>query len=69
MSLLSIRGLTKAWEDAHVLQALDLDMMPGQHTLVMGPSGSGKSTLLHVIARLIEPDAGGYCLKISRFKG
>ena len=40
------------------LQAIDVDMMPGEITVVMGLSGSGKSTLIRHLNRLIDPTAG-----------
>ena len=41
-----------------VLQAIDVDMYPGEITVVMGLSGSGKSTLIRHLNLLIEPTAG-----------
>lgn len=41
-----------------VLHEVDLDLMAGELTLLMGPSGSGKSTLLAVISGLLRPDDG-----------
>lgn len=41
-----------------VLDGVDLDIEPGQLTLMVGPSGSGKSTLLAIISGLLRPDAG-----------
>lgn len=40
------------------LQAVDIDLYPGQLALLMGPSGSGKSTLLAVLSGLLQPDSG-----------
>ncbi|MFM8275029.1 MAG: ABC transporter ATP-binding protein [Gemmata sp.] len=40
------------------LQAVSIDLYPGQIALLMGPSGSGKSTLLAVLSGLLEPDSG-----------
>src|SRR6185503_411977 len=56
------RGIGKAFGHGalrkDVLRGVDLDLMPGQLTLLMGPSGSGKSTLLAVVSGLLQPDAG-----------
>jgi glycine betaine/proline transport system ATP-binding protein len=47
-------------EYKHVLGLSDInvDMQPGEITVVMGLSGSGKSTLIRHLNRLIEPTAG-----------
>lgn len=36
------------------LDAVDLDVAPGERVLVEGPSGSGKTTLAHVLVRFLE---------------
>jgi NitT/TauT family transport system ATP-binding protein len=41
------------------LEALDLDIAPGQFVCVLGPSGCGKSTLLGAIAGHLAPTQGG----------
>jgi polar amino acid transport system ATP-binding protein len=58
MSLLEIRGLTKAFAGTTVLDGVDLDVDAGSVTVLVGPSGSGKSTLLRCINHLETPDAG-----------
>ena len=40
------------------LDEVDLDIVRGAFTAIMGPSGSGKSTLLHVLAGLDDVDQG-----------
>lgn len=56
-------GVSKAdllAEYGHVLglQDINVDMQPGEITVIMGLSGSGKSTLIRHLNRLIEPSAG-----------
>jgi phosphonate transport system ATP-binding protein len=41
-----------------VLKGIDLDVWPGELTVVLGANGSGKSTLLRCAVRLLEPDSG-----------
>ena len=53
-----VRGLRKAFGDKLVLDGIDLDVMQGTSTVVIGGSGSGKSVLIKCILGLIEPDAG-----------
>ncbi|GAA0409618.1 aliphatic sulfonate ABC transporter ATP-binding protein [Acrocarpospora corrugata] len=48
----SVRGLTRAFGDRVVLDALDLEIGPGEFIALLGRSGSGKSTLLRALAGL-----------------
>jgi putative ATP-binding cassette transporter len=51
ISGLSAQGLTLRLPAGQtLLQDVDLQAGPGQHTLIQGPSGSGKSTLLRALA-------------------
>jgi NitT/TauT family transport system ATP-binding protein len=57
------RNVSKIWAAgtgrAHAaLQAIDLDIAPGEFTVLIGPSGCGKSTLLYLVAGL-EPATAG----------
>jgi NitT/TauT family transport system ATP-binding protein len=40
------------------LEAVDLDIRPGELVSLIGPSGCGKSTLLRVIGDLVQPSRG-----------
>ncbi|WP_143153946.1 ATP-binding cassette domain-containing protein [Rhodococcus rhodnii] len=55
---LRVRGLRFAYDDAVVLDDLDLDVAPGEFVAITGPSGAGKSTLATLLARLVDPDDG-----------
>jgi putative ABC transport system ATP-binding protein len=46
----------------HALRGIDLALMKGSFTAVMGPSGSGKSTFLQCAAGLDRPTAGAVLL-------
>jgi sulfonate transport system ATP-binding protein len=48
----SVRGLTRRFGSATVLDGLDLDIATGEFVALLGRSGSGKSTLLRALARL-----------------
>jgi phospholipid/cholesterol/gamma-HCH transport system ATP-binding protein len=56
--MISVRGLSKAFSGQKVLEALDLDVAPGEIVAVMGPSGTGKSVLLLHLIGLMTPDKG-----------
>lgn len=58
---IAIRGVTKTFEGAEPVTALDevsFDVAPGQTTVLIGPSGCGKSTLLNMFAGLDQPTSG-----------
>ncbi|OAI41876.1 ABC transporter ATP-binding protein [Planctomycetaceae bacterium SCGC AG-212-D15] len=40
------------------LRGVDLQVPPGEMTLLVGPSGCGKTTLISIIAGLLQPSAG-----------
>lgn len=48
----------KAFGNVHVLKGIDMEVMPGTVTVILGPSGSGKSTFLRLINQL-ETLTGG----------
>jgi putative ABC transport system ATP-binding protein len=62
----SLRGIRKDYllgrTVVPALRGVDLDVEPGEFTVVMGPSGSGKTTLLNIIGCLDRPSAGSYAL-------
>ncbi|MFE4260390.1 ABC transporter ATP-binding protein [Streptomyces sp. NPDC056883] len=55
---LRLRGSLGRPADKPVLDAVDLDIRPGEVLTVVGPSGCGKSTLLRTLAGLLPPLAG-----------
>ncbi len=57
-TVISIRGLEKAFEDFAVLRGIDLDLHQGENLVVLGRSGSGKSVLIKLISGLLKPDKG-----------
>jgi lipoprotein-releasing system ATP-binding protein len=60
--LVSVRGLNRSFHisgrELHILHDIDLDIMEGELTALMGPSGVGKSTLLHILGTLDRPTSG-----------
>jgi polar amino acid transport system ATP-binding protein len=58
MTLLSLRGVRKAYGANVVLDNFDLDVEAGQCVVLIGASGSGKSTLLRCVNLLETVDDG-----------
>lgn len=56
--VLRARGLRHSFGQTEALRGVDIDVAAGEILAVMGPSGSGKSTLLHMLAAVLQPDAG-----------
>ena len=56
--LLQAHGLALQAGPRRLLQALALQVEPGQVWALLGPNGSGKTTLLHALAGLAAPAAG-----------
>ena len=52
------RDLTLGYGDRTVVEHLDLDLLDGGITAVIGPNGCGKSTLLRGLGRLLRPRGG-----------
>lgn len=53
-----LRGVGKSFGALRVLDALDAEFPASSVTAVIGPSGCGKTTLLHILAGLLQADAG-----------
>ena len=60
--LLEAKGIVKVLGagagEVHALKGVDIDLMPGELTLLMGPSGSGKTTLLSILGCILTPTEG-----------
>jgi putative spermidine/putrescine transport system ATP-binding protein len=55
---ISLRGLSKHFDDVRAVDGLDLDIADGEFFSMLGPSGSGKTTVLRLIAGFEEPTSG-----------
>ena len=56
--MISVKNVTKAFGEKHVLNGLDLEIPRGETLIIMGRSGCGKSVLLKLIAGLLSADSG-----------
>ena len=55
---MKLEHICKSYGEKQVLRDFSLTLEPGDILVLMGPSGCGKTTLLHIIAGLIQADAG-----------
>lgn len=55
---ITVRGLTKRFNDATVYDGFDLDIPRGKIVSVFGPNGCGKSTLINIVSGLMPYDGG-----------
>jgi len=62
VSVLELRGVSKAYGDREVLRGIDLAVEEHKAIALIGASGSGKSTLLRCVDRLEEIDDGDVLL-------
>ncbi len=56
--LLNVERLAAGYGDVQVLWGVDLKVMPGEITCIIGSNGAGKSTLLRAISGLVRIGAG-----------
>lgn len=60
--ILQATGITKVFgsgdTEIKVLKGVDMQLRPGELTLLMGPSGSGKTTLLSILGCILSPTEG-----------
>ncbi|MBA8826580.1 iron complex transport system ATP-binding protein [Saccharopolyspora lacisalsi] len=63
---LHARDLRLAYGERVVVDGLDIDVVDGTITGVIGPNGCGKSTLLRALGRLLQPKQGQVLLDGKR---
>jgi D-xylose transport system ATP-binding protein len=57
-SLLSLRGISKAFGAVNALTDVDLEVQAGEVVAIVGDNGAGKSTLVKVLAGVHQADTG-----------
>jgi putative ABC transport system ATP-binding protein len=71
--IIRMRGIRKVYETGAVrveaLRDIDLVVLQGELTALVGPSGSGKSTLMNLVGCLDTPTEGTYLLKGEPVQG
>jgi iron complex transport system ATP-binding protein len=60
MSAIQMRaeGITFAYQNARILDDVNLELGPGEIVGIVGPNGSGKSTLVKCLSRVLMPQRG-----------
>jgi len=58
MAGITLKNITKKFDDTEVLKGIDLDIADGEFLTLVGASGCGKSTLLRIIAGLESQSSG-----------
>ena len=57
-SAISFRQVSRHFGEVRAVDAVDLEVLPGEFFAMLGPSGSGKTTCLRLIAGFEQPTAG-----------
>ncbi len=65
----SFRQVSRHFGAVKAVDAVDLDIAPGEFFAMLGPSGSGKTTCLRLIAGFEQPTAGSVSIFGERAEG
>ncbi len=57
-ALLSASGITKRFSGITALNAVDLDVLPGEMVGLIGPNGAGKTTFFNCLLGMLRPEGG-----------
>jgi branched-chain amino acid transport system ATP-binding protein len=58
MSVLSVKGLSKAYGGVHAVNGVSFEVGPGEFVALIGPNGAGKTTCFNLLSGQLRPDAG-----------
>jgi ABC-2 type transport system ATP-binding protein len=56
--LAELRGVSKRFADVVALDALSLELRPGEVLGLLGPNGAGKTTAVRILCGLLRPESG-----------
>jgi ABC-2 type transport system ATP-binding protein len=56
--VVTIRNVSKRFGELAALEAVDLDVRPGEIFALLGPNGAGKTTLISIVAGLLRATEG-----------
>ncbi|MER9540637.1 ABC transporter ATP-binding protein [Mesorhizobium sp. M0437] len=68
-SAVSFQNVSRHFGSVRAVDAVDLDIVPGEFFAMLGPSGSGKTTCLRLIAGFEQPTAGSISIFGERAEG
>ncbi|ESW87002.1 ABC transporter ATP-binding protein [Mesorhizobium sp. C280B] len=68
-SAVSFQNVSRHFGSVRAVDAVDLDIVPGEFFAMLGPSGSGKTTCLRLIAGFEQPTAGSIAIFGERAEG
>ena len=57
-SVISTKGLRKAYKNTEVLKGVDFEVWRGEIFALLGSNGAGKTTIIRILATLLGPDGG-----------
>jgi branched-chain amino acid transport system ATP-binding protein len=60
---LHLRGVAKSFGGLRAVNALDLEIRPGEVRGLIGPNGAGKTTVINLISGIYKPTAGRVVFK------
>jgi ABC-2 type transport system ATP-binding protein len=60
--MISLKKLTKRYATVLAVDAIDLEIFPGEIFGFLGPNGAGKTTTIRMMAGLLRPTAGSICI-------
>jgi NitT/TauT family transport system ATP-binding protein len=63
--VLRVEGVSIAYGDEPILEAIDLDVAAGEFVSLIGPSGSGKTSILRAVTGLLVPRGGAVALDVD----
>ena len=62
-SILYLEDVTKSFDGFKAINALNLNIQPGELRAIIGPNGAGKSTMMDIITGKTRPDSGRVIFK------